>query len=102
MTIFEACFEQSTFSIQEDPGGFCFDSSWPSFLNSSTSFCPAGGILLLIQRAGPSPSVLVNRATSAGVIQYTPGFDGSLVPYFSYVILSTHQLSSFCRWIVSV
>ena len=83
MTIFEACFEQSIFSIHDEPGGFARESSWPSFLKLSTSCCAGGGILLLIQRVGPSPSAPVSAATSCGVIQYTPGLDGSLVPYFS-------------------
>jgi hypothetical protein len=63
---------------------------------------PSGGILLFTQRAGPSPKALVNAETSCAFSQYTPGLDGSLVPYLSYVILSTHQLSSFCTWIVSL
>ena len=83
MTILEACFEQSIFSIQDDPGGFLRESSSPSFLKLSTSCCAGGGILLLIQRVGPSPSALVNFSTSCADIQYTPGLDGSLVPYFS-------------------
>ena len=39
--IFEACFEQSIFSIHEEPGGFARESSWPSFLKLSTSCWPA-------------------------------------------------------------
>src|SRR5688572_24386672 len=101
MTILDACFEQSIFSIQDDPGGFSAERWCPSCLKVSTHFAASGGILLLIQRLGPSPSAAVSCDTSCGVIQYTPGFDGSLVPYFSYVILSTHQLNSFCSWIVS-
>src|SRR3970040_2913431 len=101
MMIFEACFEQSIFSIQDEPGGFCAESFWPSALKLSASLVPSGGILLFTQRVGPSPSALVSAETSCGFSQYTPGLDGSLVPYFSYVILSTHQLSSFCTWMVS-
>jgi hypothetical protein len=70
-------------------------------LKLSTSWCAACGILLFFHLVGPSPRAPVSAVTSCGVIQYTPGFDGSLVPYFSYVILSTHQFSSFSVWIVS-
>src|SRR5688572_8124924 len=96
MTIFAACLEQSIFSIQDDPGGFAADSFLPSSRNWSTSLSAASGVLLFTQRAGPSPSASVSAATSCWLSQYTPGLEGSLVPYLSYVILSTHQLSSFC------
>src|SRR5512134_3280518 len=101
MMIAEACLLQSTFSIQDDPTGFCLDSCWPSCRKVSTHLSTSSGVLLFTQLVGPSPSALVSCATSCVVIQYTPGLDGSLVPYLSYVILSTHQLSSFCTWIVS-
>ncbi|MNC88752.1 hypothetical protein D3C83_46020 [compost metagenome] len=83
MMIFEACFEQSIFSIHDDPAGCCRDSSWPSLRKLSTSCWPDAGSLLLIQFDGPSPSAPVSCVTSCGFIQYTPGLDGSLVPYLS-------------------
>ena len=83
MTIFEACFEQSTFSIHDEPTGFARESSAPSLRKVSTHCCAGCGTLLFTQRVGPSPSAAVSCADSCGVIQYTPGLDGSLVPYFS-------------------
>ena len=54
MTIFAACFEQSTFSIHDDPGGFFCDSSLPSLAKPSIRAVAAGGDLLFTHRAGPS------------------------------------------------
>ena len=36
-----------------------------------------------LRRFLASPSAAVSCADSCGVIQYTPGLEGSLVPYFS-------------------
>src|SRR5690606_40078683 len=83
MTMTEACLEQSTFSIQEDPGGFCFESSRPSFTKASTHLAADCGVLLFTYWMAESPSLLVMAVTSSGVIQYTPGLEGSLVPYLS-------------------
>src|SRR5918992_1486919 len=101
MMIFDACFEQSTFSIHDEPTGCCFESSRPSCTNASTHLCASAGVLVLMYLTVESPTAFVIAAASCGFIQYTPGLFGSLVPYFSYVSLSTHQLSSFCTWIVS-
>ena len=55
MMIWAAYFEQSIFSIHEDPGGFFADSSLPSWWKVSTQAFAACGVLLFTQRIGPSP-----------------------------------------------
>ncbi|MNC89098.1 hypothetical protein D3C83_49960 [compost metagenome] len=59
------------------------DSSRPSLTKVSTHWCASAGILVLTKREVASPTTLVIAVTSCGFIQYTPGLDGSLVPYLS-------------------
>ena len=81
MTIFEACLEQSTFSIHDDPVGFAADSFLPSSRNWSTSLSAASMTL-----STPGGNTLLTSEIKGGYIlpgitrRFEPAGSGSRVP----------------------